>query len=99
MFFRDLGICVTCIEGSVFFFGADITRAIINPPKHGMQRVGMDEKSICDEGKACKQIRVDFGNLMEARLEYPGYGKIVDVKNEGYIYILFPLLNFPSHLG
>lgn len=60
MFFRDLGICVTCIEGSVFFFSADMTRTVINPPKHGLQRVGIEEKLVCGGGKVYKQVSVDF---------------------------------------
>lgn len=32
--------------------------------KRGMQLVGMEEKTVCEGNKACKQIGVDFGDLI-----------------------------------
>ncbi|WP_255375226.1 hypothetical protein [Candidatus Avelusimicrobium gallicola] len=37
-------------------------RAVMNLPKQGLELLGMDKKSVCNKGKACKHISVDFGN-------------------------------------
>ena len=39
-------------------------KAILNLPKRGMTLVGMEEKTVCEENKACKQIGVNFGDLL-----------------------------------
>lgn len=38
--------------------------AVLNLPKRGMQLVGTEEKTVCEENKACRQISVNLGNLM-----------------------------------
>ena len=40
-------------------------KAVMNLPKRGMTLVGMEEKTVCEGNKACKQIGVDFGDLMK----------------------------------
>ena len=44
---------------------ASLHRAVFNLPKRGMQLVGMEEKTVCEGNKACKQIGVDFRDLMK----------------------------------
>ena len=39
-------------------------KAVMNLPKRGMTLVGMEEKTVCEGNKACRQIGVDFGDLM-----------------------------------
>ena len=43
---------------------ANLHKAVFNLPKRGMQLVGMEERTVCEGNKACKQIGVDFGDLM-----------------------------------
>ena len=40
-------------------------KAVMNLPKRGMTLVGMEERTVCEGNKACKQIGVDFGDLMK----------------------------------
>ena len=40
-------------------------KAVMNLPKRGMTLVGMEEKTVCEGNKACRQIGVDFGDLMK----------------------------------
>ena len=37
----------------------------MNLPKRGMTLVGVEEKTICEPNKACKQVGLDFGDLIE----------------------------------
>ena len=46
---------------------ANLHKAVFNLPKRGMQLVGMEEKTICEGNKACKQIGVDFGDLIQKK--------------------------------
>lgn len=39
-------------------------KAVMNLPKRGMTLVGVEEKTACEGNKACKQIGVDFGELI-----------------------------------
>lgn len=43
---------------------ATLHKAVFNLPKRGMQLVGMEERTVCEGNKACRQIGVDFGDLM-----------------------------------
>lgn len=38
---------------------------IMNLPKRGMTLVGVEEKTVCEPNKACKQIGIDLGDLMK----------------------------------
>ena len=39
-------------------------KAVMNLPKRGMTLVGVEEKNVYEDNKACKQIGSDFGDLM-----------------------------------
>jgi len=40
-------------------------RAVMNLPKHGMTLVGVEEKTVCEPNKACKQVGLDFEDLIK----------------------------------
>lgn len=46
----------------------NLQKAVFNLPKRGMQLVGMEERTACEGNKACRQIGVDFGDLMKKTL-------------------------------
>ncbi len=39
-------------------------KAVMNLPTRGMTLVGLEEKTVCEPNKACKQIGLDFGDLV-----------------------------------
>ena len=79
MFFRDLCIRVAGIERSILFLGAGI---IPRCCELFQARPSTAEHRHIRRRQSVQEISVDFGNLMEEWLMYPGYVKIVDVKNE-----------------
>ena len=44
---------------------AHLHKAVMNLPKRGMTLVGVEEKTVCEDNKACKQIGIDLGDLMK----------------------------------
>ena len=43
---------------------AHLHKAVMNLPKRGMTLVGVEEKAVCEPNKACKQVGLDFGDLI-----------------------------------
>ncbi len=43
---------------------AHLHKAIMNLPKRGMTLVGAEERTACEPNKACKQVGLDFGDLI-----------------------------------
>ena len=43
---------------------AHLHKAVMNLPKRGMTLVGVEEKAVCEPNKACKQVGLDFGDLV-----------------------------------
>ena len=44
---------------------AHLHKAVMNLPKRGMTLTEVEEKKVCEGNKACKQISLDFGDLMK----------------------------------
>ncbi len=40
-------------------------KAVMNLPKRGMTLMRVEEKTVCEPNKACKQVGLDFGDLMK----------------------------------
>ncbi len=43
---------------------AHLHKAVMNLPKRGMTLASVEEKTICEDNKACKQIGLDIGDLV-----------------------------------
>lgn len=39
-------------------------QAVMNLPRRGMTLARVEEKTVCEPNKACKQVGLDFGDLM-----------------------------------
>ena len=44
---------------------ANLHKAVFNLPKHGMMLASTEEKTTCEPNKACKQVGLDFGDLIK----------------------------------